>query len=100
MPLAKDPKKRHIPQSETLAKTMLKSHAAARPSGSPSSLEFTGTDSRPPSYVGNSRVYLPQGKYRLLQQMGDRCGVKCSFRTKGPKEVWKVVAKRVIELNP
>ena len=85
----------------------MKRPAAARQGKSPShkssscsSLEFLGTDRRPPLIYGTSKVYFSKDSYRLIQQMGDRCDVNFSFKSKDPKEVWKMLAMRLKELNP
>ena len=70
------------------------------PSNSSSSLKFPGTNSRPPLIYGRSKVYFAKDCYRLMQQMGDKCDVKFYFKSKDPREVWEVLAKRLQELNP
>ena len=100
LPLAKTPNKRQITQSERPDKKTLKRPATTRQSGLPSSLEFPSADNIPPLIYGNSKVYFAQGTYKLLQQRGDQCDMKFSFKSKDPNEVWNEVAKRLIELNP
>ena len=88
-------------------KKLMKRPAAAvqgkSPSDEPSSsssLDFPGIGHRPPLIYGKSKVYFPKDSFRLMQQIGDRCDVKFNYKSKDPKEVWKMVAKRLTELNP
>ena len=45
-------------------------------------------------------MYFSKTQFGLMEQMGDRVDVSYSFKVKDPKEVWKVLAKRLRELNP
>ena len=107
LPFAKTSKKRPCPPNDTPEKKLTKKPAASSQKKEPSqksssceSLEFPGTDRRPPLIFGRSKVYFTKNSYRLMEQMGDRCDVSFSFKTKDPKEVWKVIATRLKELNP
>ena len=63
-------------------------------------MEFPGTNNGPPLIYGKSKVYFAKDCYGLMQQMGDRCDVKFSFKSNDPREVWEALAKRLQELNP
>ena len=103
-PLAKTPPKEQPPgktaYKKLTRKASLKRPAAAPMESSSESLAFPGTSSRAPLVYGNSKVYFGKTQFRLMQQMGDRNDVSYSFKVKDPKEVWKVLAKRLRELNP
>ena len=99
-PLAKTPPKEQPPGKTAPQKLSLKRPAAAPMASSSVSLAFPGTSSRAPLVYGNSKVYFGKTQFRLMQQMGDRNDVSYSFKVKDPKEVWKVLAKRLRELNP
>ena len=64
------------------------------------SLAFPSTNRRAPLVYGNSKVYVCKTAFRLMEQMGDRVDVSYSFKVQDPKEVWKVLAKKLRELNP
>ena len=103
-PLAKTPPKEQPPgktaPKKLTRKASLKRPAAAPMASSSVSLDFPGTSSRAPLVYGNSKVYFCKTQFRLMEQMGDRVDVSYSFKVKDPKEVWKVLAKRLRELNP
>ena len=81
----------------------MKKSAAAKPSKAGSSsklLAFPGTAPRAPLVYGNSKVYFGRHQFRLLEGIGDRNDKGYSFKVKDPREVWKELARRLIELNP
>ena len=88
------------PPKKPTKKGVMKRPAAAKSSArSSSGLEYPGT-SRAPLVYGNSKVYFGKNRFRLLECIGDRQDVSYSYKVEEPKEVWKVLAKRLKELNP
>ncbi len=93
----RNPKTRKTPQ-----KKVMKRPAAVKgdKSSSTSSLQFPGTQPRPPLIFGKSKVYFSEHKFRLMERMGDRVDKAFSHKNKDAKEVWKMVVKRLEQLNP
>ena len=83
LPPVKTPNKRQITQGDTLEKNMLKMPAATRQSGSPSSLEFPGTDSRHPLMYGNSKVCLPLRQVQVAATDAGQVCCKIKLQVKG-----------------
>ena len=50
--------------------------------------------------LSQTRSACAKDKCRLVEQIGDRVDKQYRFKLRDPKEVWKDLAKRLMELNP
>ena len=91
-PLQRPPRRGHAPQATYLRKTHEKACSSEAWRIALKLIFDIGVSRHKPwasLIYGKSKVYFAKDCYGRTQQMGDKCDVIFSFKSKDPREVWE-----------